>query len=158
MTTQREIIMSVSDYPWLRKWERRLHTPPERIDREVEQARAAGAPSNAIFCWPDGTWATTDDIGSPATRENMGLPPLPAVEPEVIDGFPVVNAIRLPRGWSGAERYMVLCFRHGHAEPWAIWDVRRHLVAGWEATNGHFLSDCRTAVERLKQRAVENGA
>lgn len=67
----------MNDYPWIRKWERRVYAPPEDIDRVMERARREGAPQNAIFRRPDGTWATTDDLTNPATRKEMGLPPLP---------------------------------------------------------------------------------
>jgi hypothetical protein len=49
---------------------------------QVQQAREDNAPANALYRRENGTWATTDDITSATTRVQLGLEPLPAIEPE----------------------------------------------------------------------------
>lgn len=149
------------DYPWVRIYGRAMGSFPYYIDAQVEQARADKAPQNATRRNDDGTWSTTEDIVNPTMRADMGLLPLPEVpEPETVNDFPVLHAIKLPyQSGMLRERYMVLCYRQGFdQEPWVVWHVGWHDDNEWGAENGHYFTDPIQAVRRLKTRAVDWGA
>lgn len=148
------------DYPWVRAYGRAMGSYPYYVNDQVAQARADNAPQNATRRNDDGTWSTTDDIINPTMRKDMGLPPLPEVpEPETVNNFPVVNAVKLPyQHGMLRERYMVLCHRPDFDyEPWVVWHVGWK-DPEWVAENGHYFTDPIKAVKGLKTRAAEWGA
>lgn len=62
--------MAVPDYPFIRLWSKELGSMDYYIRDQVEHAREAGAPQNAIYervgpgGLKTGEWATTDDLAA----------------------------------------------------------------------------------------------
>ena len=61
------------EYKYIRMWGRMLGSNANYIDEEVLTAQGSGAPENATYQRPDGTWETTDGITNPETRRYLGL-------------------------------------------------------------------------------------
>src|SRR2546423_935913 len=74
--------MTSNDYPFVRAWGQIMGSHLYYIDHQVDLAREAQAPPDAIYRRDDGTWATTDEILRSDTRR-LGLDPLPFQEPEL---------------------------------------------------------------------------
>lgn len=147
------------DYPYVRAYGRAMGSFQYWIDMQVAEAREDNAPENATHRNADGTWSTTDDVINPTVRKMLGLEPLPEIPvPEFVNHLPVVNWVELPyrRGFRRG-RYMVLCFADGDSYPWIVWHVAWN-GSGWDAEHGDYLSDPRSALQRMTQRAVRWGA
>jgi hypothetical protein len=82
------------DYPYIVAWGRMMGSHRPYIRQQVEQARADGAPPNAIYRRDDGTWAITEEILRGDTRRQLGLDPLVPRQPDLAAILPELrNAI-----------------------------------------------------------------
>jgi hypothetical protein len=73
-------------YPYVQAWGRMLGSSQLYVADQITRARAEHAPSDAVYRDHDtGRWITTDEIWPAQTRDRLGLPPLPAVAPDLDD-------------------------------------------------------------------------
>lgn len=61
-----------NDYYHLRAWCQMMGSDVAYTRRQIEAARADGAPRDAIYKREDGTWAAFSDVTAPETRVKIG--------------------------------------------------------------------------------------
>lgn len=63
-------------YPYIKAWGKKMGSPVVFVERQIGRAKAAGAPSEAIFeryndDGPTGKWATVSTVVDPMLREEL---------------------------------------------------------------------------------------